>query len=531
MKLLVLLVAVLGVSGDVDCGTKRALNCYACAVPGGTSSRSSRDSEKACGGDCRWSRSLRRCLKRKGASEKLTETGIRVVAPAPFFVPRVPRPVKPRSATAYASRSSSKATHRYLLVGFIEQQLASATSLGLHQVLRTAHALNRTAVLPRARFDEPSYRTTLEDGFFPIVRFYDRDDLFGPWKNCAKTSSYPKFIKDSQALKRAGRIQNEIDVIIVIDPEMSRTDGVKRSCDPALLKAVNTADRRDWFRKGVDKVTKVVDTFGGVVTVGDVVCVSRDSTADQLKLAFGNARSIVMMTPDDKFLATPWHQVCEGIPDHVRFKPRIAKDWEILGARLTAERFGERDFACIHIRMEKLIRQAYLAKLVVWKWQSNTSVTAPYLDRCIRDMQLVIGQSLKVGDRAVTEKLMLTDMQSDFGSVTEHVDTKEDLLAYRAWLPTAEQRVRRGGAAGFCGTEQHSLLVKSEEQAKKGGPAAMLVKNPRACAWAEATMCRRAPVILRFGGGSFSNFATAERGKQYETCDAIAAQAALFRSS
>eukprot|EP01062_Namystynia_karyoxenos_P028983 TRINITY_DN2185_c0_g2_i1.p1 TRINITY_DN2185_c0_g2~~TRINITY_DN2185_c0_g2_i1.p1 ORF type:complete len:698 (+),score=212.34 TRINITY_DN2185_c0_g2_i1:69-2096(+) len=424
-----------------------------------------------------------------------------------------------RSAAGPPARAAPGREATYLLVGFIEQQLASATSLGLHQVLRTAVALNRTAVLPRVRFDEPSYRTTLQEGYFDIKKFYDRDAMLRPWR-CAELSSYGHFLRESARMREAGRIRHEIDILIELDPKRDPALGVKRNCNPDLLKEINNAKKREQFRRGVDKSTKVIDTIGGVVRVGDVVCVPQKATAEQLRKAFAGARAVMLMTPDDHFLVTPWDQVCRyGIPNAVRFQPPIAAEWVALGSRLAQQKFGGQPFACVHVRMEKLVRHAYLAKKIEWQWKDEERVEAPYLDRCVRNIQQVVSRATreaKLGSSA--RHFLITDTQSEYGSVTEHVDTKEDLLAYRAWLPAADKALHRSGDGGFCGSKLHRSLVDEEARHPRGGPVGILLANPRACAWAEATICRRASVILRFGGGSFSNFATAERGSVFENC-------------
>eukprot|EP01062_Namystynia_karyoxenos_P046924 TRINITY_DN35290_c0_g1_i1.p1 TRINITY_DN35290_c0_g1~~TRINITY_DN35290_c0_g1_i1.p1 ORF type:complete len:553 (+),score=160.51 TRINITY_DN35290_c0_g1_i1:92-1750(+) len=524
-------------AGAVDCGGgAQAVNCYSCVA--GARKQSSSDSgawERACGGVCRWSPKLG-CINAPAGARPAPRQG-RAAAGAGWVDPppgvdsavltgrpnetqdRVARlrsvlrrlqfPPTPPPAPRPAVRRSPPpppGAEQYFLVGFIEQQLASATSLGLHQVLRTAVALGRTAVLPRARFDEPSYRSTLQDGYFSVSKFYDQEHMLAPW-SCARISTYGHFLRESARLKDAKKIQNEIDIVAIVDPKRNASAGVQRKCNPELLEQINTAQPASTFRRGVSKVDKVVDTIGGVVTVGDVVCVPQRAAAAQLRSAFSKARAVMLLTPDDRFLESPWSSVCGGIPDHVRFKPPIAQPWVALGERLVRERFGGGPFACVHIRMEKLIRHAYLAKKIAWQWVDDETVRAPYLDTCVANIQQLVAGALRAaGASAGSKRFLITDMQSEFGSVTEHVDTKEDLAGYRAWLPTAEKRIRGAGDEGFCGTAQHRRLVADEERTPRGGP-----------------------VILRFGGGSFSNFATAEKGDQYESCGAVSDALAELR--
>eukprot|EP00756_Hemistasia_phaeocysticola_P045532 Hpha_TRINITY_DN19281_c0_g1::TRINITY_DN19281_c0_g1_i1::g.194252::m.194252 len=406
---------------------------------------------------------------------------------------------------------------RYLLVSYIPQQLGSATSAGLMHWLRNAAVLNRTAVLPRVRAAEPSYRTVVgvnrAEPYFDAKEFWDVSDLQEGWP-CVpliETSDWAKRLT-KRPLQRP-----VVDVLLFVGGPATPTNPVQ-SCYPDLLRRLNAVKGPGAFSWiGPTKLRKAAELLAGRVIVKAIKCASTAATASKVLTALSGSRSVMIATPDVDFLKHPWTKLCKTGVRH-RW-PDLASQWRSYAKRLVVRRWGTGVYGCVHLRVEKLFR--FLRKKVRTGWtMKNGSATLPELDQCIENAGVVV-EAVK---KAVGRRLWVThDMSPTFGSATEHVDDV-DRAGYIRWRKSAAERLS-GLGSGFCESAEHREVTYGHMNKTVGRTGrhssrtfALLQANVRSCALADAAVCKASNLTVRFGAGSWSEFVG---GTQLRECGEI----------
>eukprot|EP00754_Rhynchopus_humris_P005147 Rhum_TRINITY_DN1257_c0_g2::Rhum_TRINITY_DN1257_c0_g2_i1::g.3825::m.3825 len=425
---------------------------------------------------------------------------------------------------------------KFLLLSALPTSFASGLKSQIYPFLAMAAAYGRTAVLPAASFGYPAFRTA--SGLVPFEELVDVDSLrhqfpcvrvitYADWRNLtASTVDSLLFLGTEDEI---GRPLEGAGAAGKLSPD----DEPATDCYPAYLKDIRNA------------VAAGADTYAGrsrgqvwdfsletkhVVAserlrVRRVKCASTQSLMNAsrvLSAATGSLRddrSVMIanfpgMRKGPFVWSTSWksevrrlfkdvpERLCDATVDSRRLKYfELAQAWKAVADDVVERRFGG-DFACIHMRTEKLIFSGLSAG---WGTTAIEVLQSANMHRCMRAAFTLIR-------RRGSSLFLLTDLSTAAGSPS----AANKVLT--SWVSRQETELRRqfGPALGFCGTDD-------EVRATTSGPRSVqraLRRDPRNCAAVEAAVCQRAQAHIRFGDGMMGEYATGYSGdlQKYATC-------------
>eukprot|EP01062_Namystynia_karyoxenos_P073940 TRINITY_DN70756_c0_g1_i1.p1 TRINITY_DN70756_c0_g1~~TRINITY_DN70756_c0_g1_i1.p1 ORF type:complete len:706 (+),score=114.53 TRINITY_DN70756_c0_g1_i1:79-2196(+) len=424
---------------------------------------------------------------------------------------------------------------RFLLVGFIPQQLGSSTGMGLMHWLRAAAVLGRRAVLPSVRAAEPSYRTVIGEQrktgkYFPMDSFWDMTQMLEPW-GCVK----PVRVDEWEQMARQSPAELPlVDAVLFLRPVIRGPRNEVVQCRSELVRRARSVPKQTAaWQEFVPPEGKVLDVLAGRARVGAALCADPGISAEDVRRALVPYRSVMLSTPEQQFLRVPWGQICDGIPPRAH-KPELAPHWISLSKQLVAHRWGKpaaaEGYGCAHFRIEKLFRFSSKTRPISWRRRGN-EVTSPQLDKCMEDARSIVAAMAKtVGGRV----WLIHDLSTSYGSATEHIDNPSDKAAYHTWRQQTESYLSEVGR-GFCGSDEHRGIITGvgagSELHLAPGASAVLRGNLRACALVDAAVCRASSQIVRFGAGSWSEYISNGRTPRLQDCSMVAKAAALCRET
>eukprot|EP01062_Namystynia_karyoxenos_P067906 TRINITY_DN6200_c0_g1_i1.p1 TRINITY_DN6200_c0_g1~~TRINITY_DN6200_c0_g1_i1.p1 ORF type:complete len:459 (+),score=75.31 TRINITY_DN6200_c0_g1_i1:67-1443(+) len=170
-----------------------------------------------------------------------------------------------------------------------------------------------------------------------------------------------------------------------------------------------------------------------------------------------------------------------------------------------------REFVCMRFRAAELVNSATAAGNATWQLAAGGKPHSDFLVKCFESM-------IRISDRAMAafdQKLLLVP-DEDAPAQLRGADERRWLELAMPWIGKHTGADQQGTV---CDKVHRSWLLRQAPP----GAAVMLESDPTACKQAEAAACRRAAVVLQFGGPP-GDFATAGRGLVYPHCGDILAR-------
>lgn len=375
----------------------------------------------------------------------------------------------------------------YLLVSHLHKQaFASATKHQLLAFLQVAAFTNRTAVLPMARVGEPAFVGFPDPAFSPLDRYFDTPALLRRWP-CLRAISYDQFVNEH------GRVDVALQLGLPRGVSAS-PDGFVENCGKRTRQLVGTRVRACL---NLTTASSAAATLGAQRFRKAAVMITNWS---QKIVGLGDAFSSLF---GDAFAHRGGcHDSNSGNP---RDFPPLAKRWIDTAKTFTRTK---PDFACVHLRAEKLASSATGPEKRKQWIQDGDVWTSPYMEKCLKSAASIV--RAKVGTQPI---FLITDTDTSHGT-----PSNQGSAHFKEWRERGESLARRDlfpSSLAFCSRE-----VKEKD------------RNSPECAIAEAAICRQARHVFRFGTGTFSEFVVgdppdAPPSTQYLDCASINTAASL----